>query len=319
MLQIKTTDKQYVKNKEAIFIEPLDIHMSNDDMSILIKKFIEDEWPKKMLGEKYRMLCKLMNQSIFLKGEDFLYNILLEYKDKINKEIDSNSGLNKIFINHIAKNSNHSIPELYENRNENIKEFLNEVVIKRIKCDDLFLTTRVLLLKQSFKNNVNKFKKEHDFIFKDEYLFYQNNKINLYPIFNEIMFNSGDLVLGEEKTNPYIYYITKKIINFTNKNDKNIEEKSLISLLHFLQSNIFNEKEYFKNLPQLPFIYVNINKIKNNHSTSEGYFIESALDFFLRGEIDPCGVFNSYMENKKLNEVINDKKFEKIEQKRKRI
>lgn len=319
MLQIKITDKQYVKNKEAIFIEPLDIHMNNNDMSILIRKFIEDEWPKKMLGEKYRMLCKLMNQSIFLKGEDFVYNILLEYKDKINKEIDSNSGLNKIFITHIAKNSNHSIPELYENRNENIKEFLNEVVIKRIKCDDLFLTSRVLLLKQSFKNNVNKFKKEHDFIFKDEYLFYQDNKINLYPIFNEIMFNSGDLVFGDEETNPYIYDITRKIINFTYKNYENIEEKSLHGLLNFLQEKFFSEKEYFKDLPKIPFIYVEIQKIVNTHSKSEGFFVESALNAFLRGEKDPVGIFNAYLESKKLNEVINEQNSEQVKHKIKRI
>jgi len=305
MLQIKITDKQYVKNKEAIFIEPLDIHMSNDDMSILIKKFIEDEWPKKWLSEKYRMFCTLMNKSIFLKGEDFLYNILLEYKDKIKEEIEKNSNVKKIFIEHIVKHSTYSISELYKNGNEKTKAFINEVVADKIKTDDLFLTSRVLLLKQNFNDKNNEFVKKNDFIFKDEYLFFQYNKINLYPVFNEIMFNSGDLIFGDEKTNPYIYEITRKIINFTSQNYKNVEEKYFIDLLHFLQANIFNEKECLKNLPQIPFIYDDIQKIEESHLKEKNYLIESALNFFLRNEKDPYSIFNSYMENKKLNEIMN--------------
>lgn len=313
MSQSKIADKEYIKNKENLFLRPLDITMNDNDMSILVQKFIEDKWPKKLLGNKYRMLCGLMNQSTFLKGADFFYNILFIYKDKIKEEIEQNPNIKKTFIEHIAKHSNNSIPELYENGNDNTKQFLNEVVINRIKCDDIFLISRVLLLKQSFNNNVNKFKKEYDFIFKDEYLFFQFGKINLYPIFNEIMFNSKDLISEEEEKNPYIYYITKKIINFTHENYKNIEEKDFIALLHFLQNNIFNEKEYFKNFPQIPFIYYEMPIL------GENYLIKGALNFFLGREKDPIGIFNSYMENKKLNELIKEQNLEQVKQKIKRI
>lgn len=318
-LRSRIAEKKYIKNKEVLFIEPLDITMNDNDMGILIQKFIEDEWPKNLLNRKYTMFCKLINRSIFLKGQDFFYNILSEYKDKIKEEIEKNIEAKKTFINHIVKSSNLSVAELYKNGNEKTKAFLNEVIMNQIKADDVFLISRVLLLKQNFSDKDNEFTKKNDFIFKDDFLFYQDKKINLYPIFNEIMFNSGDLVFGDEETNPYIYYITKKIINFTNKNYKNIEEKGLLGLLHFLQCNIFNEKEYFKDLPQLPFVYVDMKKIENTHSKSEGYFIESALNFFLRGENDPCGVFNSYMENKELNEVIVEKNTEEVKQKIKRI
>ena len=140
MLQSKIKDREYIKEKETMFIEPLDINMNDDDMGILVQKFIEDKWPKNLLNSKYIMFCKLINRSFFLKGQDFLYNILSEYKEEINKEIEQNAEVKKTFINHIAKHSNFSIPELYENGNEATRNFLNEVVINRIKSDDIFLS-----------------------------------------------------------------------------------------------------------------------------------------------------------------------------------